>query len=93
MKPRAAWKKLTRLSSPTLCMKDLLTQCTCQERSGHPGPHHDKNCPVYATHKIDIFRCDGVWKDRINLGRHSKQVITGPIKLTLVEIDQAEMAA
>lgn len=84
---RPAWKRMNRLGNPKRCEKDLLTHCTFPERSGHPGPQHDPKCPVYATHKVELFRCDGVGIDHIPTKiHHHKSVVGGPVKLVIVEI-------
>jgi hypothetical protein len=71
----ATFKKLNRLSDPRLGHANLYELCSCREKSGNPGPHHASTCPCFATHKIDIFRCDGLWGSKV----HPE----GPIKLVI----------
>ena len=83
----AGFRKLNRLMSPSLGAAHLLSVCTCPEKSFHPGPHHAQACPCFATHRVEILKCKGVWEDHIPTthGR-SRKVLKGPVEFHLEEL-------
>lgn len=82
----ASWKRLNELMQPALGHAHLLAVCTCRRKSGNPGPHHKKACPCYATHRVKILRCKGVYKQVIWVRKHQRTILEGPVEFHLEEI-------
>lgn len=91
---RIGWKRLNAWMVEARQHIYLYSVCSCTQKSGAPGPHHHAGCLCYATARVKLVKCTGVWEERQATSRgHYRKIVVGPLKFVIEGLEPTKEPA